>query len=78
MDIYGRKTTDEKISEVYNDQTGFGSLANTYKDVKKKYPNITYKHVQNWYKRNAEYAVRSSGYNSCVASALYKKYRLTS
>jgi hypothetical protein len=40
------KTTDEKISEIYYDQTGFGSLENTYQDVKKKYPKITRKEVR--------------------------------
>jgi hypothetical protein len=63
------KTTDEKISEIYYDQTGFGSMENTYQDVKKKYPKITRKEVSEWYKKNAEYNVRSSGYNSFVASA---------
>ena len=29
------KTVNEKISEIYFDQTGYSSLANTYKDVKK-------------------------------------------
>ena len=63
------KTTDEKIEEIYNDQTGFGSLATTYQDVKRKHPNITMKEVREWYSKNAEYNVRSSGYNSFVASA---------
>jgi hypothetical protein len=33
------KTTDEKISEIYNDKGGFGSMKDTYNDVRKKYPN---------------------------------------
>ena len=68
MEDVEHKTTNEKISDIYNSQTGFGSLATTYKDVKKKYPNITYKEVKDWYYRNAEYNVRSSGYNSFIAS----------
>ena len=60
---------DEKISEIYNSQTGFGSLATTYQDVKKKYPDITYKEVRDWYRKNADYNVRSGGYNSFIASA---------
>jgi alpha-amylase/alpha-mannosidase (GH57 family) len=63
------KTVNEKISEIYNSQTGFGSLATTYQDVKKKYPTITYKEVREWYQKNADYNVRSSGYNSFIASA---------
>jgi len=63
------ETVDDKIKKVYYDQTGYGSLATTYQDVKKKYPNITYKDVRNRYLKNAEYNVRSSGYNSFIASA---------
>ena len=44
-------------------------MATTYQDVKRKYPNITMKEVREWYGKNAEYIVRSSGYNSFVASA---------
>ena len=70
------KTVNEKISEIYNDQTGFGSLSNTYKDVKSKYPDITYKEVRDWYRNNAEYNVRSSGYNSFVASAPLQEFQV--
>ena len=70
------KTTDEKIAEVYNSETGFGSLATTYQDVKKKYPRITFKDVKSWYGRNAEYNVRSSGYNSFVASAPLQEFQV--
>jgi len=42
------KTVNEKLSEVYYSETGYSSLANTYKDVKNKYPNITYKEVRDW------------------------------
>ena len=71
-----KKTTDEKIAEVYNSETGFGSLATTYQDVKKKYPKITFKGVKSWYGRNAEYNVRSSGYNSFVASAPLQEFQV--
>ena len=69
-------TTDEQIAEVYNSETGFGSLATTYQDVKKKYPNITFKDVKSWYGRNAEYNVRSTGYNSFVASAPLQEFQV--
>ena len=32
------KTNDDKIKEIYTDQAGCQSLANTYKDVKKNIP----------------------------------------
>ena len=37
------KTTDEKISGIHNDKGGFGSMKDTYNDVRKKYPTIKYK-----------------------------------
>ena len=61
---------------MYNSETGFGSLATTFQDVKKKYPNITFKDVKSWYGRNAEYNVRSSGYNSFVASAPLQEFQV--
>ena len=76
IEIWRKKTTNDKISEIYNDQTGFGSLANTFQDVKKNYPSITYKEVKDWYSKNAEYNVRSSGYNSFIASAPLQEFRL--
>jgi hypothetical protein len=70
------KSIDDKISEVYYDQTGFGSMANTYQDVKKKYPEITLKQVKEWYAKNAEYNVRSVGYNSFIASAPLQEFQV--
>ena len=48
------KTVDDKIKELYEDKAGFGSLRNTYLDVKKKYPTITFKQVETWYNKNVE------------------------
>ena len=70
------KSIDDKISEVYYDQTGFGSMANTYQDVKKKYSEITLKQVKEWYAKNAEYNVRSVGYNSFIASAPLQEFQV--
>ena len=70
------KSIDDKISEVYYDQTGYGSMANTYQDVKKKYPEITLKQVKDWYAKNAEYNVRSVGYNSFIASAPLQEFQV--
>ena len=30
------ETTDERISEIYNDKGGFGSIKDTYNDVREK------------------------------------------
>ena len=39
---------DKIISEVYYDQAGFGSIATTYKDAKKKDASITMQDVKEW------------------------------
>ena len=60
------KTNDDKIKEIYTDQAGYQSLANTYKDVKKKYPDIKYDDVKRWYHNNVGYNFVKRGYNSFV------------
>ena len=70
------KTTDEKISEIYNDKGGFGSMKDTYNDVRKKYPTIKYKDVQNWYRRNVDYNVVQRGQNSFVAKKPFDEFQL--
>ena len=70
------KTTDEKISERYNDKGGFGSMKDTYNDVRKKYPTIKYKDVQNWYRRNVDYNVVQRGQNSFVAKKPFDEFQL--
>jgi hypothetical protein len=62
------KTTDEKISEVYNDKAGFGSLRQTISDVKRYFPEVKKAEVEKWYRRNVEYNVLNRGMNSFVAS----------
>ena len=51
-------------------------MANTYQDVKKKYPEITLKQVKDWYAKNAEYNVRSVGYNSFIAPAPLQEFKV--
>ena len=70
------KTTDEKISEIYNDKGGFGSMKDTYNDVRKKHPNIKYKDVQNWYRRNVDFNVVQRGQNSFVAKKPFDEFQL--
>ena len=45
---------DKIISEVYYDQAGFGSIATTYKDAKKKDASITTQDVKEWFQENVE------------------------
>ena len=62
------KSISEKIEEVYSDRAGFGSLANTIKDVKRIHPEIKKADVEKWYRKNVEYNVLNRGMNSFVAS----------
>ena len=62
------KNIDDKIKEVYTDKAGFQSLENTYKDVKKKYPEIKYNEVKSWYHKNVGYNFIKRGFNSFVAN----------
>ena len=70
------KTIDEKISELYNDKAGLGSLQNTWNDVKKKYKDIKYAQVKEWYQKNVDYNVIQRGENSYVANAPHEQYQL--
>ena len=70
------KTVDEKISEVYHDKAGYGSLKDTWNDVKRKYPNIKLKDVQNWYRKNVDFNVVQRGENSFVANAPLEEFQL--
>ena len=45
---------DKIISEIYYDQAGFGSIATTYKDAKKKDASITMQDVKEWFQENVE------------------------
>lgn len=70
-------TINEKIERVYTDKSGFGSLAQTVKDVKKYYPEINKTDVEKWYKANVERnVVQRSGYNSYVAKAPLEEFQI--
>ena len=47
MDV---ESTNAKISKVYEDRSGFDSMAQTIKDVKRYYPEINKADVETWYK----------------------------
>ena len=63
------KTANEKIQAIYEDNAGFGSLAQLISDVKRYYPDIRRADVIKWYNSNVERnIVQRSGYNSYVAT----------
>jgi hypothetical protein len=72
----GEKTVNEKIEELYNDKAGFGSLKDTWTDVKNKYTDIKYAQVKEWYQKNVDYNVIQRGENSYVANAPREQYQL--
>ena len=67
---------DKIISEVYYDRAGFGSVAATYKDSKKKDASITMQDVKEWFQENVERKKQLSGYNSFIAPDINFEYQL--
>ena len=67
---------DKIISEIYHDQAGFGSIATTYKDAKKKDASITMQDVKEWFQENVERKKQLSGYNSFIAPHVLYEFQL--
>ena len=63
-------------SEIYYDRAGFGSIATTYKDAKKKDASITMQDVKEWFQENVERKKQLSGYNSFIAPNADFEYQL--
>jgi hypothetical protein len=71
------KTTNEKIQAIYEDNAGFGSLAQLISDVKRYYPDIRRADVIKWYNSNVERnIVQRSGYNSYVAKKPLEEFQI--
>ena len=49
-----RMKYDGLIKKIYYDPAGFGTVQETYKDVKKLDSSITVKDVRDWFERNVE------------------------
>jgi hypothetical protein len=62
------ESVEDRISKVYSDKAGFGSLKQTIADVKRQHPEIKRGEVEKWYRKNVEYNIVSRGSNSFVAS----------
>ena len=45
---------DGLIKKVYYDPSGYGSIQDTYKDVKKLDRSITVSDIKDWFERNVE------------------------
>ena len=57
---------DDVIKNIYFDRSGFGSVAITYKDAKKKEPSITLNDVKDFFKKNVEVKRKQRGINSFI------------
>ena len=64
-------TTEERIRWIYNDEVGFQSLRNLWSDVHKRFPEMSYDSVQNWYTNNTNQQIVLRGQNSFVANKPY-------
>ena len=62
------ESSDDKISKVYNDKAGFGSLKQTIEDVRRQFPEVKRIDVEKRYRKNVEYNALNRGMNSFVAS----------
>ena len=47
----GEVNKDDIINKIYFDRSGFGSVATTYQDAKKKEPSITLNDVKEWFRK---------------------------
>ena len=66
----------EIIRKVYTDPAGFGSVAETYRDAKKKDKNITYADVKQWIEQNRARKKNLKGYNSFVADRPFQEFQV--
>ena len=55
------------LKKVYYDPVGYGSIQDTYKDVKKLDSSITMSDVKDWFERNVERKKQLRGFNSYVS-----------
>ena len=64
------------ISDIYFDRSGFGSIANTFKDAKAEDKSITMADVKAWYDKNIDRKRPMSGFNSFIAPYAYYEYQI--
>lgn len=68
---------EEAIKTVYYDEEdGFGSMANTLKHARKYNDEITLEDVRLWYARHLGTKRQLKGYNSFIAREAYQHYQM--
>ena len=70
------ESLNDKISKVYNDKSGFGSLKQTISDVKRYFPEIKRADVEKWYKNNVAYTILNRGSNYFVVSEALRIFQI--
>ena len=59
------ESINDKIKQIYEDKSGFGSLKQTIADVKRYHPEINKADVVKWYNSNVDRnVIKRDGYNS--------------
>ena len=64
------------VEKVYRDPAGFGSLQNTFKEVRKVDPSITIGQVKEWIEKNTHRKTNLTGFNSYVSPGPKHEYQI--
>ena len=68
--------TNDIISKICHDKSGYGSITTTYKDAKQKEQSITLNDVKEWFQKNIEQKKQLRGTNSFIAPHPYFEFQL--
>ena len=69
-------TKDEILSFIYLDKSGYGSVAETYKEARKKDKTITMQDVKDFISKHQEQKKQLRGYNSFIAQEPKQEYQV--
>ena len=69
-------TATPRISKIYNDLSGFGSIQQTFQEARKLDKTITFNDVKTWKENNIVRQTSLPGYNSYVASEPRFEYQV--
>ena len=67
---------DEIIKKLYTDAAGFGSIENTFKEVRKIDKSITREDVKRWIEINTHIKTNLRGNNSYVSRGPHHEYQI--
>ena len=67
---------DGLIKKVYYDPGGYGTVQETFKDVKKLDSTIKVSDVKDWYERNIDRKKQLTGFNSYISKGPRDEYEV--